>query len=87
VKACALGQASAAIMARHVIGATRDELVELRDGVRRMLKEGASPPKGRFDEVRFLEPVRDFKARHASTLLVFEATVEAFDRANEAGQS
>jgi NifU-like protein involved in Fe-S cluster formation len=77
VKACALGQASSSIMARHVIGATGAELRALRDQVRAMLKENGRPPEGKWAEVAVLEPVRDYKARHASTLLTFEATADA----------
>jgi NifU-like protein involved in Fe-S cluster formation len=77
VKACALGQASSSIMARNVVGATPDELRAARDAVRRMLKENGPPPEGRFADAAVLEPVRDFKARHASTLLAFDAVVDA----------
>ncbi|MDE2363543.1 MAG: iron-sulfur cluster assembly scaffold protein [Hyphomicrobiales bacterium] len=77
VKACALGQASSSIMARHVIGASAQELRDLRDAVRRMLKENGPPPGGRWADAAVLEPVRDYKARHASTLLTFEATADA----------
>ncbi len=80
VKACALGQAAASIMARNVIGATGPELRLLRDQVRAMLKENGPPPEGKWAEIAVLEPVRDFKARHASTLLTFEATVDAVER-------
>lgn len=80
VKACALGQASSSIMARHVIGATATELRDVRDTMRAMLKENGPPPEGRFEECRFLEPVRDYKARHASTMLTFEATVDALEQ-------
>ena len=80
VKACALGQASSSIMARHIIGARADELRSARDAVRRMLKENGPPPDGRFAEAKVLEPVRDYKARHASTLLTFDAVVEAVDK-------
>jgi NifU-like protein involved in Fe-S cluster formation len=80
VKACALGQAAASIMARNVIGATGPELRQLRDQVRAMLKENGPPPKGKWAEIAVLEPVRDFKARHASTLLTFEATVDAVEQ-------
>jgi NifU-like protein involved in Fe-S cluster formation len=83
VKACALGQASSSIMARHVVGASLAELVEAREAVRRMLKEGGPPPAGRFEEARVLEPVRDYKARHASTMLTFDAVVEAVEKARE----
>ena len=77
VKACALGQASSSIMASHVVGSTAQELRELRDQVRRMLKENGPPPSGRWAEVAVLEPVRDYKARHASTLLTFDAVADA----------
>jgi NifU-like protein involved in Fe-S cluster formation len=80
VKACALGQASSSIMARNVIGSTPEELQELRESVRKMLKENAAPPGGRWAEIGVLEPVRDYKARHASTLLTFDAVVEALNR-------
>lgn len=80
VKACALGQASSSIMARHVVGSSPDELREVREAVRRMLKDKADPPGGKWDELAVLEPVRDFKARHASTLLTFDAVVEALDK-------
>ncbi len=83
VKACALGQASSSIMARHVVGASLAELVEAREAVRRMLKDNGAPPAGRFEEVRVLEPVRDYKARHASTMLTFDAVVEAVEKARE----
>jgi NifU-like protein involved in Fe-S cluster formation len=78
VKACALGQASSSIMARNVVGAKADELRDLRENVRRMLKEnGAAPAEGRWADIAVLEPVRDYKARHASTLLTFDAVVDA----------
>jgi NifU-like protein involved in Fe-S cluster formation len=77
VKACALGQASSSIMARHVVGANAEELRELRETVRRMLKENGAPPAGKWDAIAVLEPVRDYKARHASTLLTFDAVVDA----------
>ncbi len=77
VKACALGQASSSIMARHVVGSTASELRELRETVRKMLKENGAPPQGKWADVGLLEPVRDFKARHASTLLTFDAVVDA----------
>jgi NifU-like protein involved in Fe-S cluster formation len=80
VKACALGQASSSIMARNILGATPEELRELRDDVRRMLKENGPPPTGKWADVAVLEPVRDYKARHASTLLTFDAVVSALDQ-------
>ena len=77
VKACALGQASSSIMASHVVGSTAGELRELRETVRKMLKENGSPPQGKWADISLLEPVRDYKARHASTMLTFDAVVDA----------
>ena len=80
VKACALGQASSSIMARHIIGAKAPELRKLRETVRQMLKENGSPPDGSWADIAVLEPVRDYKARHASTMLTFDAVVSAIDQ-------
>ncbi|MBM6596007.1 iron-sulfur cluster assembly scaffold protein [Microvirga pudoricolor] len=85
VKACALGQASSSIMAANIVGATADELRAIREATRRMLKAGGPPPDGRWGDLRVLEPVRDFKARHASVLLTFDAVVDAIDQI-EAGR-
>ena len=79
VKACALGQASSSVMARHVIGATPEELRKVRDQMRSMLKDNGPPPSGPWADLAVLEPVRDYKARHASTLLTFDAVVKALD--------
>ncbi len=79
VKACALGQASSSIMARHVVGSSPDELRSLRETVRKMLKENGATPSGKWADIALLEPVRDYKARHASTLLTFDAVVKAVD--------
>ncbi len=81
VKACALGQAASSIMASHVIGSSAAELRQVREEMRAMLKENAAPPTGRFEELKFLEPVRDFRARHASTMLTFDAVVDALGQA------
>src|SRR5918992_5181767 len=80
VKACALGQASSSIMARNVVGSNAAELRELRETVRRMLKENGPPPQGKWADIAVLEPVRDYKARHASTLLTFDAVVSALEQ-------
>lgn len=80
VKACALGQASSSIMARHVVGSTAAELRALRDQMYRMLKENGPPPTGKWAEFEALLPVRDYKARHASTLLTFDAVVDAVNQ-------
>lgn len=80
VKACALGQASSSIMARHIIGSDAAELRNLREAVTKMLKENGAPPTdGKWADIAVLEPVRDYKARHASTLLTFNAVVDAID--------
>ena len=81
VKACALGQASSSIMARNVIGSTAAELRALREDMRKMLKENGEPPAtGKWSDIAVLEPVRDYKARHASTLLTFDAVVDAINQ-------
>jgi NifU-like protein involved in Fe-S cluster formation len=77
VKACALGQASSSIMARHVIGSTPHELKTLREQMYHMLKADGAPPSGKWQDCEALIPVRDYKARHASTLLTFDAVVDA----------
>jgi len=77
VKACALGQAAAAVLGENVIGAGVDEIESARDQLAAMLKAGASPPEGRFVDLKVLQPVKDYPARHASTLLAFEAAAEA----------
>lgn len=77
VKACALGQASSSIMAQHVVGATAAELRAVRETMLKMLKENGAPPEGRFEDLKYLEPVREYKARHASTMLTFDAVVDA----------
>jgi NifU-like protein involved in Fe-S cluster formation len=77
VKACALGQASSSIMAANIVGATAEELRAVREAMRKMLKENGAPPEGRFVDLKYLEPVRDYKARHASTMLTFDAVVDA----------
>lgn len=77
VKACALGQASAAVLGASVIGATLAELDVARDQFRAMLKAGGPAPDGRFSDLSMLAPVKDYPARHASTLLAFDAVTDA----------
>lgn len=81
VKACALGQASASLLGQHVIERDLEELRQGHDALRAMLKDGASPPDGLWADLEILEPVREFKARHASTMLAFEATLQAVEKA------
>jgi NifU-like protein involved in Fe-S cluster formation len=80
-KACALGQAATGVLAMHAIGATPGEIREARDRLRAMLKEGGEPPTGRFWELRHLQGVRDYPPRHASTMLAFDAAVDALEQA------
>lgn len=77
VKACLLGQSSASVMGQKIVGSTAAELREVGRQMRRMLKEGGTPPSGKWGDLAVLEPVRDYKARHASTLLVFDAVEDA----------
>lgn len=86
-KACALGQASTAVLAMNAIGATPAEIREARDGLRAMLREGGAPPKGRFWELRHLEAVREYPPRHTSTMLAFDAAAEALDKAEAGAKS
>lgn len=81
VNACALGQTSAAIVAEQIVGSTPVVLRRVREAMVAMLKSDGKPPDGRWDDLKYLEPVRAFPARHASTLLVFEAINEALERA------
>jgi len=77
VRACALGQASAAVLGANIIGADPGEIELARDALYAMLKSGGPAPEGRFSELSVLEAVKDYPARHASTLLAFEAALEA----------
>ncbi len=88
VNACALGQTSASIMAEHVVGAGADELRRVRDEMVAMLKQDGPPPSGdRWDDLRYLEPVRSYTPRHTSTLLVFEAVVDCLDQIEHKGET
>lgn len=80
VSACALGQTSAAIVAREAVGTSVADFLALRETVRAMLKGEGAPPGGRWSDLKYLEPVRDYPQRHASTLLVFDAVAEALDK-------
>lgn len=80
VKACLLGQSAASVMGREIVGSTAAELRAVGSAMRRMLKEGGLPPHGKWGDLAVLEPVRDYKARHASTLLVFDAVEDAISQ-------
>jgi NifU-like protein involved in Fe-S cluster formation len=77
VKACLLGQSTAAVMAAQIIGSSPDELRAVGARMRAMLKQNGPPPDGRWADLGALEPVREVKGRHASTLLVFDAVERA----------
>ncbi|MHA7886454.1 iron-sulfur cluster assembly scaffold protein [Roseicyclus sp.] len=84
VKACALGQAAAALMGAEIVGRTRAEVEAARDQLRAMLRDGATPPGAPFHGYEVLEPARDYRNRHASILLSLEATAEAMAEAERA---
>ena len=86
ISACALGQTSAAIVATHIVGTPADEFRALREQMASMLKADGVPPGGKWADLAYLEPVRDYPPRHTSTLLVFDAVVEALDKI-EAGKA
>jgi NifU-like protein involved in Fe-S cluster formation len=87
ISACALGQTSAAIVARQIVGTPAAEFRQVRQQMTAMLKENGVPPSGKWADLRYLEPVREYKPRHTSTLLVFEAVAEALDRIEAKAQS
>jgi NifU-like protein involved in Fe-S cluster formation len=80
VSACALGQASSSVMARHVIGSSAQELRDVRTAMRKMLKEDGPPPGGKWSDLKVLEAVHNYHARHASTMLTFDAVVDAIEQ-------
>ena len=80
ISACALGQTSAAIVAREIIGTPVEEFLGVRQSMHDMLKANGAPPSGKWDDLRYLEPVRDYPARHVSTLLVFDAVAAALEK-------
>ena len=85
VRACALGQASSSIMARNVVGTKTSDLRDVREAMRKMLKDNGSPPGGAWSDCAVLEPVRDYRARHASTMLTFDAVVDAIEQIERRG--
>ena len=80
VKACLLGQSAASVMGREIVGSNANELRSVGAAMRKMLKQGGPPPGGKWADLAVLEPVRDYRARHASTLLVFDAVEEAIGK-------
>ena len=84
VKACALGQAAAAVVGRAVIGCTRAQIDTALTELKAMLKSDGPSPSAPFDGLEVLRPARDYKNRHASILLALEATSEAMAEAEKA---
>ncbi len=84
VKACALGQAAAAVVGANVIGRNREEIETARDALKAMLRQDGPAPAAPFDGLQVLRPARDYKNRHASILLSLEATAEAMEHAEQA---
>lgn len=84
VKACALGQASAAVVGANAIGCTRDQIATARDQLKALLKEDGPTPDAPFADLEVLRPAREYKNRHASIMLTLEATLEAMDQASKA---
>ncbi|MGI9368439.1 MAG: iron-sulfur cluster assembly scaffold protein [Ruegeria sp.] len=84
VKACALGQASASVVGGAIIGTTRTQVEAARDQLKNMMKNDGPAPDAPFDGLEVLMPARDYKNRHASILLVLEATAEAMEQAEQA---
>lgn len=86
ISACALGQTSASIVAREILGTPASEFLAVRQAMHAMLKQGGRPPGGKWDDLKYLEPVRDYPARHASTLLVFDAVAAALEKLESSQQ-
>ncbi len=84
VSACALGQTSAAVVAREVVGTPVPEFLGVRQQMHDMLKAGGVPPAGKWSDLKYLEPVRDYPNRHMSTLLVFDAIAQALEKLESA---
>lgn len=83
VKACALGQAAASVVGKNIIGCTKAQVQAGRDGLKAMLKDGGQTPPAPFEGLEVLRPAQDYRNRHASILLSLEATLEAFDQADQ----
>ena len=76
VKACSLGQAASSVMARNIVGSDSNELLELKKSMYEMLNNGGLPPRGKWEDLKYLQPVKDYKGRHASVMLTFDAVEE-----------
>ncbi|MEM8980089.1 MAG: iron-sulfur cluster assembly scaffold protein [Pseudomonadota bacterium] len=87
VKACALGQAAAAVVASGIVGASASDVREARDALHAMLKTGSDAPSAPFDGLEALRPAQDYKNRHASIMLALDASVEALDQIEATAQT
>jgi NifU-like protein involved in Fe-S cluster formation len=88
VRACLLGQASASVVGREIVGTSPSEFADMAATMRAMLRDGSAKPSGKWADLAVLEPVREVKARHASTLLVFDCVEKALASLNAtAGQT
>ncbi|SDE10565.1 iron-sulfur cluster assembly scaffold protein [Limimaricola pyoseonensis] len=87
VKACALGQAAAAVVGQNVIGRSHAELARARDELRAMLAENGPAPAAPFDEFEVLQAAREYRNRHASILLAIEAVTQAVEEAEGGAQT
>ena len=84
LSACALGQTSAAVVSREIFGTPGGAFMIVRNQMHAMLEADGMPPAGKWADLAYLEPVRDYKARHISTLLVFDAVAEALEKIESA---
>ena len=80
VKACALGQASSSVMAKKIIGTDINELLDLKIRIKEMLKDDGPPPSGKWSDLEVLQPVKDYKGRHSSVLLTFDAVEDCINQ-------
>lgn len=80
ISACALGQTSAAVVAREIVGTPTGAFLDVRQAMHDMLKADGAPPSGKWEDLKYLEPVRGYPARHMSTLLVFDAVATALEK-------
>ncbi|WP_375695205.1 iron-sulfur cluster assembly scaffold protein [Bartonella sp. AC90GZZY] len=83
IHACVLGQASASLLASHIIGKTTQDLKMLREIIYQMLTQDGPSPQAPFEDFSCLQPIKDYKVRHAATLLPFEATIDCIQKIEE----
>ncbi len=79
VRACTLGQVSAAIMMENAIGQSKSELLKLHSQMSSMLNGGDDLPNGCWKGLKILQPAKNFKIRHGSIMLPFNAIIAAIE--------